>query len=102
MSIDELVARILVQLRMFGWCVTGAMYGNPRTHIRDAALCALVERRTGDLDGWWDRNIAELWQIRVDRGLGTDRPPFWFALAGLAWADTGWWLHDDDVQAGLA
>lgn len=103
-SIPEFVARIVVQLRIFGWCVTGSTTQNPRQAVRDASLCALVERRGLDtaLAGWWDHSIPTLWQIRVDRGLGTDRPPFWFALAGLAWADRAWWLDASDVQAGLA
>lgn len=103
MTMPEFVARIVVQLRVWGWCVTGSSTGSPRTHLRDATICALVERRGRDseLDGWWDRDIASLWQIRVDRGLGTDRPPFWFACAGLAWADRAWWLTDD-VEAGHA
>lgn len=97
----EFVARIVVELRVFGWCITAKTDCDTRDAMRSSSIAALCERRE-DLDGWWDRDIAALWMIRVDRGLGTDRPPFWYALSGLLWTDRGaWWLHDD-VEAGHA
>lgn len=88
------LAEFLFQLRCWGWAVTGGMTArDPRANLRDAHVAALCELPAVD-PGWWDKDVAELWRIPYDRGLGTTRPPFWFALAGLAWAERGWWLDE--------